>query len=56
VLNYRSGAGTNNPVKGTVKKGEVYTIVAESAVQGAKLWGKLKSGAGWISLDYTERR
>jgi uncharacterized protein YgiM (DUF1202 family) len=52
VLNYRSGAGTNYPVKGTVKQGEVYTIVGESSGTGAKLWGKLKSGAGWLSLDY----
>lgn len=30
-----------------------YTIVAESKGQGSdKGWGKLKSGAGWISLDY----
>ena len=55
MLNYRSGAGTNYPIKGTVKKGEVYTVVAESAGQGAKRWGKLKSGAGWISLDFTQK-
>ena len=47
-LNYRSGAGVNYPVKGQVKKGEVYTIVEE--LNG---WGKLKSGAGWINLKYT---
>jgi hypothetical protein len=56
VLNYRSGAGTNYPVRGTVKQGEVYTIVGESSGTGAKLWGKLKSGAGWLSLDYTVRK
>lgn len=33
----------------TVKKGEVYTIVAETVLDGTK-FGKLKSGAGWISL------
>jgi len=53
VLNYRSGAGTNYPAGGTVKKGEVYTIVGEANGAGASKWGKLKSGAGWISLDYT---
>lgn len=46
-LNIRSGAGTNYAVVGSVKKGEVYTIVQ---VNGK--WGKLKSGAGWIHLDY----
>ncbi|GHV47769.1 hypothetical protein FACS189499_05860 [Clostridia bacterium] len=56
VLNYRVGAGTNFKVNGTVKKGEVYTIVGEADGVGATLWGKLKSGAGWISLDYVEKR
>ena len=49
-LNIRSGAGTNFPVTGTVKKGGVYTIVEEK-----NGFGKLKSGAGWISLDCTEK-
>lgn len=49
-LNYRSGAGVQYPVKGTIRKGEVYTIVEE-----ANGWGKLKSGAGWINLKYTAR-
>ena len=30
----------------TVKRNEVYTIVGEE-----NGWGKLKSGAGWISLS-----
>ena len=49
-LNYRSGAGVQYPVKGTVKRGEVYTIVEEQ-----NGWGKLKSGAGFINLKYTAR-
>lgn len=53
-LNVRAGAGTGYKVKSTVSKGEVYTIVQEKTV-GGKLWGKLKSGAGWISLRHTER-
>ena len=50
TLNVRKGAGANHPVTTTVKAGEVYTIVEES-----NGWGKLKSGAGWISLKYTQR-
>lgn len=50
VLNVRSGAGTNFPVTATVKKNEVYTIVEEK-----NGWGKLKSGAGWICLEYTSK-
>ena len=55
VLNVREGAGTNYPIVASVKKGEVYTIVAESNGTGAKKWGKLKSGVGWISLDYVKK-
>lgn len=49
-LNVRNGAGTKYKINTTVKKGEVYTIVDE--LNG---WGKLKSGAGWISLNYTKK-
>ena len=31
-----------------------YTIV-ETVTAGGYTWGKLKSGIGWIALDYTER-
>lgn len=31
----------------------VFTIVEEKAGKGSTAgWGKLKSGAGWVSLDY----
>ena len=53
-LNIRSGPGTNYGTKGTIKPG-VYTIVAEADGSGASKWGKLKSGAGWISLDYATK-
>jgi len=53
-LRIRSGPGTDTAAQGVVEPG-VYTIVEEADGQGAKRWGKLKSGAGWISLDYTER-
>lgn len=51
VLNVRAGAGTNYKINTTVKKGEVYTIVAEK-----NGFGQLLSGAGWISLNYTKKR
>lgn len=53
-LNIRKGAGTNYSSNGFIKPG-VYTIVAESTGTGATKWGKLKSGAGWISLDYATK-
>lgn len=55
VLNIRKGPGTNYGTNGVIRDKGVYTIVAESSGQGATKWGKLKSGAGWISLDYATR-
>lgn len=55
VLNICKGAGTNYGTNGAIRDKGVYTIVAESTGKGASKWGKLKSGAGWISLDYTKR-
>ena len=56
ALNYRSGPGTNYPVKGTIRDQGIYTIVDSSKGSGAnKGWGKLKSGAGWISMDYVKK-
>lgn len=54
-LNIRCGAGTGNAVTGVIKDRGIYTIVKESNGTGAKKWGRLKSGAGWISLDFTQR-
>lgn len=54
-LNIRKGAGTNFAKTGQIRDNGVYTIVAEKYGQGAKKWGKLKSGAGWIALDYTKK-
>lgn len=54
-LNIRKGPGTNYGTNGVIRDKGVYTIVAESDGPGASKWGKLKSGAGWISLDYCTR-
>ena len=56
VLNIRENAGTNYDVVGQIKNNGIYTIVAEKDGKGASKWGKLKSGAGWISLDYVEKQ
>lgn len=53
-LNIRKGPGTNNAKVGVIKPG-AYTIVSEATGQGATLWGKLRSGAGWVSLDYCKK-
>lgn len=53
-LNIRKGAGTDTAIVQTCPPG-VYTIVAESDGEGASKWGKLKSGVGWISLDFATK-
>lgn len=50
TLNVRSGPGTMYAINRTVSKGSSYTIIEK---QGS--WGRLLSGAGWISLNYTEK-
>ena len=55
-LNIRKGPGTNYGKTGYYTGRGVFTIVAESAGAGSvKGWGKLKSGAGWIALDFAAR-
>ncbi len=50
ALNIRKGPGTGHVITGVIKDQGIYTIVD---VEGR--WGKLKSGMGWIHLDYTKR-
>lgn len=45
TLNIRSNPSIKYPIVGEVKKDEAYTIIDVT-----NNWGKLKSGAGWISL------
>ena len=50
LLNVRSGPSKDYSITTKIKRNEVYTIIQE---EGG--WGKLKSGAGWIDLSYTEK-
>ena len=55
-LNIRSGPGTNYAATGRFTGAGVFTITAVQSGQGSDAgWGKLKSGAGWIALDYAKR-
>ncbi len=55
-LNIRKGPGTNYGKTGKFTGQGVFTNTEERAGTGSnKAWGKLKSGAGWISLDYVKR-
>ena len=50
ALNVRSGPSAGYKVTTVIRDKGVYTIVEQSGS-----WGRLKSGAGWICLDYTKR-
>ena len=54
VLNIRGGAGTNYDVVGNISDRGVYTIMETKTATGYT-WGRLKSGAGWIALEYTKK-
>ena len=54
ALNIRDNPGLVGKVTGVIKDRGVYTIIDEKDISGVK-WGKLKSGAGWISLKFTQR-
>lgn len=55
-LNIRKGPGTDYAKTGKFTGKGVFTIVEVKSGKGSTAgWGRLKSGAGWISLDYTTR-
>lgn len=54
-LNIRKGPGVSYNRVGIIKPG-VYTITEVKEGKGsANGWGRLKSGVGWISLDFAKR-
>lgn len=53
-LYIRTGPSNLVANKGFIPIG-TYTIVEEADGPGATKWGKLKSGAGWISLDFVQK-
>lgn len=55
-LNIRRGPGKNYKTVGAFTGKGVFTIVEVSSGDGSNSgWGRLKSDAGWISLDFTKR-
>ena len=54
-LNIRKGPGTDYTRTQYIPVG-VYTIVEVKSGKGSTAgWGRLKSGVGWISLDFVDR-
>lgn len=55
-LNIRKGPGTGYTTTGKFTGKGVFTITEVKSGAGSKKgWGKLKSGVGWISLDYATK-
>ena len=54
-LNIRRGPGTDYEKIGKFTGVGVFSIVAEATGEGSEKWGKLRRGAGWISLEYAKR-
>lgn len=55
-LNIRRGPGTNYAKTGKYTGKGVFTITEVKSGKGSTAgWGRLKSGAGWISLDYAKK-
>ena len=55
-LNIRKGPGTDYGKTGKFTGAGVFTILEVKDGKGSSAgWGRLKSGAGWISLDYARR-
>lgn len=55
-LNIRKGPGTDYGKTGKLTGKGVFTITEVKSGKGSTAgWGRLKSGAGWISLDYARK-
>lgn len=55
-LNIRTGPGIDNPQTGLFTGIGTFTILEVRQGAGSRSgWGRLKSGAGWIALDYALR-
>lgn len=54
TLNIRRGPSTNYAITGKCPVGKYTIIEVKKDISSDKGWGKLKSGAGWISLDHVK--
>ena len=54
-LNIRKGPGTDCAKTGRFTGVGIFTIIEEKEGKGATKWGRLKSRAGWIALDYVTK-
>lgn len=50
-LNIRKGPGTEYERTGSIKDRNVYTIVETKKSRDGGIWGRLKSGVGWVNVS-----
>jgi len=50
ALNIRKGAGVQNKAVGVIKASNVLYTIVEVKQVGSAVWGRLKSGVGWINV------
>ncbi len=55
-VNIRERPDINSKAVGRINEKNVYTLVEFLKGPGAIMWGKLKSGTGWVSMDFWEKR
>lgn len=55
-LNIRKLPDANSEITDVIKKTMTLTIVEEQKSPDGELWGKLKSGKGWINLRYATKK
>ncbi|MGN0299567.1 MAG: N-acetylmuramoyl-L-alanine amidase, partial [Lachnospiraceae bacterium] len=56
ALNIRTGPSINHSITGRITDMGVYTITEVKSGMGSTAgWGRLLSGAGWISLDFCDK-
>lgn len=50
-LNIREDPGTEYKIVGVIRDKNVYTIVETKKAKDGGMWGRLKSGAGWVNIS-----
>ena len=57
ALNVRTGPGTTYTVVTVLRNDKnTYTIIEEAKGPGATMWCRLKSGLGWVSKDFIQKK
>lgn len=51
-INIYDGPGYRNNIVGKITDKGTYTIIEEAQESTGAIWGKLKSGAGWIDIEF----